>query len=107
MEEAALRRILSVNIKHYRSLRGWSQAKLVEEIDISTNFLADLETGKSWVSSLTLIKLANCFGIEVYELLKPENTPSDKVKEAVKCLVNDISVTFERSLNQISKKYLA
>jgi transcriptional regulator with XRE-family HTH domain len=107
MEEAELRRILSSNIKHYRGLRRWSQVKLAEEIDISTNFLADIETGKSWVSSLTLVKLANCFGIEVYELFRPENAPNDEIKEAVKSLVNDISVTFEHSLGKISQKYLA
>jgi transcriptional regulator with XRE-family HTH domain len=106
MEETELRRILSVNIKHCRSLRGWSQVKLAEKIGISTNFLADVETGKSWVSSLTLVKLANCFGIDVYELFKPENTPTDQVKDAVKSLVKDISVTFEHSLSKLSKKYL-
>jgi transcriptional regulator with XRE-family HTH domain len=107
MEEAELRRVLSTNIKHYRSLRGWSQVKLAEEIDISTNFLADIETGKSWVSSLTLVKLANIFEIEVYDLFRPEKSPNNETKEAMKSLVNDISVTFEHSLGQISKKYLA
>jgi transcriptional regulator with XRE-family HTH domain len=107
MEEAELRRILSASIKHYRSLRGWSQVKLAEKIDISTNFLADIETGKSWVSSLTLTKLANIFRIEVYELFRPEKTPPNEAKEALKSLVNDLSVTFEHSLSKISKKYLA
>jgi transcriptional regulator with XRE-family HTH domain len=106
MNEAELRRILSGNIKHFRGLRGWSQVKLAEEISISTNFLADIETGKSWVSSLTLVKLANCFGIEVYELFRPETALNDETKQAVQSLVNDISVTFEHSLRQISKKYL-
>jgi ribosome-binding protein aMBF1 (putative translation factor) len=107
MEEAELRRVLSTNIKHYRGLRGWSQVVLAEKIDISTNFLADIETGKSWVSSLTLSKLATIFKIEVYELFKPQNIPSDKTKEALKALVNEISVTFEHSLGQISEKYLS
>jgi len=107
MEEAELRRLFSCNIKHYRSLRGWSQEKLAEKIEISTNFLADVETGKSWVSSLTLVKLANCFGIEVYELFRPKGAPSDKAKEAVKSLLSDVSVALEHSLGQISKKHLA
>jgi transcriptional regulator with XRE-family HTH domain len=107
MEETELRKVLSTNIKHYRGLRGWSQVKLAEEIDISTNFLADVETGKSWVSSQTLAKLATIFEIEVYELFRPENFPKNETKEAVKSLVNDLSVTFERSLSQLSKKYLA
>jgi transcriptional regulator with XRE-family HTH domain len=106
MEESELRRVLSANIKHYRGLRGWSQVKLAEKIDISTNFLADIETGKSWISSSTLIKLANIFEIEAYELFRPEKAPQDETKEALKNLVNDLSVTFECSLNEISRKYL-
>ena len=106
MEEAELRRVLSTNIKHYRGLRGWSQVILAEKIGISTNFLADIETGKSWVSSLTLSKLASIFEIEVYELFKPKNTPNDETKEAIKSIVNDISVTIEHSLKQITIKYL-
>jgi len=108
MDEAELRRILSAKIKYYRGLKGWSQVKLAERIDISTNFLADIETGKSWVSSLTLVKLANSFGVEVYELFRPENeTPSDEIKETVKSLMTDFSISFEHSLGKISKKYLS
>jgi transcriptional regulator with XRE-family HTH domain len=106
MNEAELRRVLSSTIKHQRGLRGWSQMKLAEEIGISTNFLADIETGKSWVSSLTLVKLANCFEIDVYELFKPETAPNDETKQAVTSLAHDISVAFEYSLRTISKKYL-
>jgi transcriptional regulator with XRE-family HTH domain len=106
MEEAELRRILSVNIKYYRGLRGWSQVVLAEKIDISTNFLADIETGKSWVSSLTLAKLATIFGIEGYELFRPHNSPGGQTKETLKTMINEISVTFEQSLSQISEKYL-
>jgi len=106
MEEANLRNILSSNIKHYRGLRRWSQVKLAEKIGISTNFLADIETGKSWVSSLTLVKLANCFEIEVFELFLPENTPNDKINRIIKRLIRDISVKIDYSLDEISKKYL-
>jgi transcriptional regulator with XRE-family HTH domain len=106
MEDAELRRILSANIKHYRGLRRWSQVMLAEKMGISTNFLADIETGKSWVSSMTLTKLANIFEIEAYELLKAQKTPKDETKEAIKSIVNDISVTIEHSLKQITIKYL-
>jgi transcriptional regulator with XRE-family HTH domain len=106
MEETELRRVLSSNIKHYRGLRNWSQVVLAEKIGISTNFLADIETGKSWVSSMTLTKLANIFEIDAYELFKPPNAPKDETKEAIKSIVNDISVTIEHSLKQITIKYL-
>jgi transcriptional regulator with XRE-family HTH domain len=106
MEEADLRSVLSANIKYYRGLRRWSQVVLSEKMGISTNFLADIETGKSWVSSATLSKLANIFEIEVYELFKPKKTSKDETKEAIQSIVNDISVTIEHSLKQITIKYL-
>jgi len=106
MEETDLRNILSANIKHYRGLRKWSQVVLAEKMGISTNFLADIETGKSWISSVTLTKLANIFEIEVYELFKPKKACKDETKEAIKSIVNDISVTIEHSLKQITIKYL-
>ena len=106
MEEAELRRVLSTNIKHYRGLRRWSQVVLAEKIGMSTNFLADIETGKSWISSSTLIKLANIFEIEVYELFKSHKTPKDETKETIMNIMNDISVTIEHSLKQITIKYL-
>ena len=106
MEESKLRQVLSANIKHYRGLRGWSQVVLAEKVGISTNFLADIETGKSWISSLTLSKLANIFEIDPYELLKPEKAPKDETKEAIRSIVNDISVTIQHSLKQITLKHL-
>ena len=106
MEEIHLRKILSINIKYHRGLRGWSQVKLAEKIGISTNFLADIETGKSWISSSTLVRLANCFEIEVYELFIPDDTTNDKLKRTVKSIINDISVKIDCSLEQISQKYL-
>jgi transcriptional regulator with XRE-family HTH domain len=105
MEESDLRGILSKNIKHYRGLRHWSQAKLAEKIGISTNFLADIETGKSWVSSLTLVKLANCFEIDVYELFLPKNITNDETKRTIKNVIDDISVKIEHYLEQVSQKY--
>jgi transcriptional regulator with XRE-family HTH domain len=48
---------------------------------MSTNFLANLEAGNTWVSALTLIKLARAFDIEVYELLKPDIETSSSSKE--------------------------
>jgi hypothetical protein len=50
--------------------------------------------------------LATIFEIEVYELFKTDKIPNDETKEAIKSIVNDISVTIEHSLRQITIKYL-
>ena len=71
-DEQALRDTLRKNIKKFRRRRNWSQFTLAAKIDISTNFLADIEAGNTWVSSQTLVKLAKAFEVEAFELLKPE-----------------------------------
>jgi len=70
--EQAVKDILKENIKKFRQRRDLSQFALAAKLDISTNFLADIEAGNTWVSALTLYKLAKAFDIEPYELLKPE-----------------------------------
>jgi transcriptional regulator with XRE-family HTH domain len=71
MTESDLRAILGENLRKYRTLKGFSQAKLAEILDISPNFISDLETGKRWLSSDTLVNFSEVLGVEVYELLKP------------------------------------
>ena len=108
MNEADLRDLLSKNIKRFRQRKGWSQAKLAEKMEISTNYLSDIETKRGWVSPFSLVKLANALEIEVFELLKPQEiTPSDVKKTINKCL-DDFStsllVSFEKSLKDSMKK---
>ena len=105
MNEQELRELLSVNIKRFRSRRGWSQAKLAEKLDISTNFLSDIETQKGWVSPLTLVKLAAALDIEVYELFKPENAVSGDLKDVVNKLAHDLTIVITESVEYARKQY--
>ena len=108
MDEANLRKILSLNIKRYRQRKGWTQAKLAEEMDISTNYLSDIETKKGWVSPLSLANLANALEIEVFELFKPEETPpSDVLSTMNKCLDDfsiSLRISFEKALIESMRK---
>jgi len=71
-QEQVLKALLSVNIKKYRNRRNWSQFAFAGKMGISTNFLADIEAGNTWVSAQILAKFAQAFKIEAFELLKPE-----------------------------------
>jgi len=105
MDEQGLRALLSVNIKRFRSRRGWSQARLAEKLDISTNFLSDIETTKGWVSPLTLVKLAAALNVEVYELFKPENSVSGDLKDVVNKLAQDLTAVLTESVEYTRKQY--
>jgi len=79
MTESDLRAILGRNVKKYRTFKGFSQATLAEILDISPNFISDIENGKRWLSSDTLVNLAEALGIEVYEFLLPQQTQTDDI----------------------------
>lgn len=108
MDEIYLRNILSQNIKRFRQRKGWSQAKLAEKMEISTNYLSDIETKRGWVSPFSLTKLANALEVEVFELFKPkEATSSDTLTVVNKCLEDfstSIKTSFEKSLVVSMKK---
>lgn len=67
-----MRAVLGANLRYYRNFRGLTQAKLAEKLDISPNFVSDLENGKRWLSSDTLVNLSDTLDIAAYELLKPD-----------------------------------
>ena len=106
--EAELKHILKGNIKKYRKRKALSQFALASKIDISTNFLADIEAGNTWVSALTLVKLAKALEIEAYELLKPEKTnlnpkeqkEKDHTKEAFAKFSNDLAFVLKKSIDK-------
>jgi len=106
MDEQDLRRLLSANVKRFRNRRGWSQARLAEKLDISTNFLSDIETQKGWVSPLTLVKLAAALNIEVYELFKPENSISGDLRDVVNKLAHDLTIVLTESVEYARKQYV-
>jgi transcriptional regulator with XRE-family HTH domain len=107
MKERDLRKILSTNIKLFRNRREWSQAKLAEELEISPNFLSEIETGKGWVSPLTLVKLANVLDIEVYELFKPQiSAANDETGAILRRFAQDLSAALNQSITHTVQQSL-
>jgi len=103
MNEDNLRTLFSQNIKRYRNMKGWSQEKLAEKMEISTNYLSEIETGKGWVSPFSLVKMANALNIEVFELFKPKQAVSTETKKIINKCLNDYSaslkISFDKSID--------
>jgi len=87
MEEQELRGILGNNIRRCR--QGLSQMALAEKLGKSTNFVCDIERGKSWVSSSTLVKLAAALNVEPYELIKADAFLSEREKNVLKSYADE------------------
>ena len=63
-----LRKILSVNMKVYRTELGFSQARLAELVNTATNYIAQIESGKRFPTDTMLEKIAFALQKKAYEL---------------------------------------
>jgi transcriptional regulator with XRE-family HTH domain len=110
MTESDLRVTLGANLKRYRCFRGLSQAKLAEMVDISPNFISDIETGKRWLSSDTLVNLADALNIEVFEFLRPAEAVSDDIAALLTKYTEEASSALTglvvQALENLRKQYL-
>ena len=61
---------LGNRIKYLRLQRGLSQEKLAEAIDIATTSLSYVETGRSFMTLVTLEKLAKVLNVDLYEIFQ-------------------------------------
>lgn len=106
MEEKELRAVFAENIKKFRNKRGWNQMFLAEKLDISSNFLSEIETGKGWVSPLTLVKLAKALEIDVFELFIPQNhqsvNPSELELQKMKRFAKDLTIALDASTAEVN-----
>jgi len=103
MEEQELRGILSTNIKRCRLRDKLSQIALAEKLEISTNFLSDIERCKVWVSPDTIVKLAAALNIEPYELFKADALLTAKEKDVLHRYADENMKAVLTVINQIKE----
>lgn len=65
---------LGENVKKYRKLRGLTQEKLAEKLDMEIKSLSLIETGNGFVSAKTLGKLAEVLQVSPSILLEDANS---------------------------------
>lgn len=105
MESRELRECLSLNLKKYRKIKGWSQFELAEKAEISEQTVNSIEGLRLWPSDKTLAKLANVLEVEMYRLFVPQTLAmqSETISElkhavvkTVETLVHDTLQDWER-----------
>jgi len=103
MIEQELRGILSSNIKRCRLRDNLSQIALAEKLQISANFLSDIERCKAWISPDTLVKLASALNIEPYELFKADALLTDKEKDILRQYADENIKAVLSIINQMER----
>ena len=105
-EASNLRKVLSSNIKKYRSIEGISQEKLAEKTELSEQLIKDIEGCRSWVSDKTVVKLALALKVEAYQLLYPHIEanrlyPIRLPSELLRKLKNEIKENIDRQFEAV------
>jgi transcriptional regulator with XRE-family HTH domain len=107
MTETEFRTIVRTNIRRYRDYRKWTQAELAEKLNISINFLSDIENGKKWISPATTVKFASVLNIEPFELFKPADALPSTVSSLFAKYNDEVIQALSVSLKQVYSYYQA
>ena len=103
MDEMEVRAALALNIKALRGCRNWSQADLAEKSSLSVVYISDIERCNKWPYLDTLIKLANAFKVEVYELLKPEDISTPRVTAVIHKYSEEVNAIMTKAFESAGK----
>ena len=103
MTEKELHKIFSTNIKKHRANNKWTQTALAKKIGTSSNFINDLESAKKWASPVTMVKLANAFKIEVYELLRQPDLLPDNMNSILRKYTENVHTVIDHTFADFMK----
>ena len=90
MNDEMLKNYLGANIVSYRKEHRLTQAALAEKLNYSDKAVSKWERGESIPDVLTLVQMAELFGITVNDLLRDPNAlpePAGKVEKAMELAV--------------------
>lgn len=92
-------------IKGYRELRGYSQEKLGELVDVATKTVVFWENGKSFIEYPTLVRLCQALEIEEVQLFdfKPQNGESYSAQAAA--LISKLPPAKQKQILDIIKTF--
>ncbi|MDY4524723.1 MAG: helix-turn-helix transcriptional regulator [Treponema sp.] len=100
MESQELRECLSLNLKKYRKIKGWSQFELAEKAEISEQTINSIEGLRLWPSDKTLVRIANVLDIEIYRFFIPQKfvMQSESIAELKHAVVKTVETLIHDSL---------
>jgi len=103
-----LRLLLASNIKIYRKASGLSQAKLAEQVNTATNYIAAIEAGRRFPSEKMLNYIAAALGIDTPELFSMKPVQYDTAKKELQEQIwteigHDLSSYISKKMKELKK----
>ena len=102
MNDEKLKAILGSNIVSYRKRQGLTQAGLAEKLNYSDKAVSKWERGESMPDVLTLVQVADLFGISVDDLLTDPNSLPEEKSAVVGKMEKAVERTLKRKADKLS-----
>ncbi len=102
MNDEKLKAMLGSNIAVYRKRQGLTQAGLAEKLNYSDKAVSKWERGESMPDVVTLVQLAELFGVTVDDLLHDPNRLPDKTGAVVEKMEKAVEKTLKRKADKLS-----
>ena len=96
-----LRKILAANMKQYRKIMGFSQAKLAEMVDTADNYIALIETSKRFPSINMIERIAQALNIDTLALFSINPVKTLKKKAIKTKILADIEQILSLRLEEM------
>ena len=87
-----IKKLLGSNIKFYRLKLGISQAKLAEMVEMATNYLGLLESGKKFPSSDMIERIAIALGkdsSDLFAITPVQQNWKENILSKISAVIND------------------
>jgi transcriptional regulator with XRE-family HTH domain len=97
-----------VNMKRTRNAMGLSQMKLAELSDLSTSFIAEIESGKKFPSSASIERIARALSLRPYQLFLGEDDRRDvDAAGRIAKLARELKVSVSATIEETTRKIIA
>ena len=102
MNDEKLKAILGSNIASYRKQQRLTQAGLADKLNYSDKAVSKWERGESMPDVLTLVQVAELFGVSVNDLLTDPNTLPEEKSLVVEKMEKAVEKTLKRKADKLS-----
>jgi transcriptional regulator with XRE-family HTH domain len=85
-----IREVLAANLKEHRRKRGLTQEKLAEQAEVSTHYIAMIETCNKYPKPEMLERLAKALAIEPHQLFSVSAAPEEALERLHQAIVTDM-----------------
>ena len=101
-EPKRLARALGSNVRMYRKLKGYQQNELAKILDVSPNYISQVESGKKYPSLKTIAAIAHVLDVAATDLLA-----NDQLLDDVRALLDKYdSHVIQEIIKKITSKEL-